>query len=56
MKTSESDGHCCYAKGKDKAGTSVSRCISLNKSEYDQIKDYIKTLENQGYEIKKIRL
>ncbi len=54
LKTSESDGHCCYAKGKDKAGTSVSRCISLNKSEYDQIKDYIKTLENQGYEIKKL--
>jgi hypothetical protein len=48
------DGHCCFIKGKDKDGNSASMCISLEKSEYDNIKDYIKSLEDQGANVKKL--
>ncbi len=38
---------CCYFKGKDKEGE-ASYCISLSKSDYDNIKDYIKNWEEEG--------
>jgi hypothetical protein len=54
LSTSKADGHCCFVKGKDLNKKDISRCISLEKSEYDNIKDYIKSLENQGAEVKKL--
>jgi len=54
LKTSDSDGHCCFAKGKDKNDSPVSTCISVTKSEYDKIKDKIKSLEKEGYEVDKL--
>ena len=47
------DGHCCFVKGK-KDGNDVAVCIPLKKSEYDNIKDYIKSLEDDGADVKKL--
>lgn len=47
--------YCCFIKGKDQNGNSDAKiCAPLTKNEYDNIKDYKKTLENAGAEIKKI--
>ena len=54
LKTSNSDEHCCYAKGKDKSGSSMSGCVVVGKDNYNNMKDFISSLENQGYEVKKI--
>jgi hypothetical protein len=54
LETSDSDGHCCFAKGKDKNSSQVSMCISVTKNDYDNIKEYKKSLEGQGYVVDKL--
>lgn len=54
LKTYNSDQHCCYAKGKDKSGNTMSACVIVDKDNYDNIKDFIEKLEDQGYEVKKL--
>ncbi len=38
---------CCFLKAKDKDGEGSS-CMSVTKEEYDNIKDYIKKMEELG--------
>ena len=54
LQTYDSEDYCCYAKGKDDESKSVSSCVTVKKSDYDNIKDFIKSLEDDGYEIKKL--
>ena len=39
--------NCCFVKGK-KDSEDVATCIPLTKNQYDNIKDYIKELEEDG--------
>jgi hypothetical protein len=45
--------YCCFLKGTDE-GKSVETCISLTKQQYDNIKNTMKSLEENDYEIKKL--
>jgi len=54
LQTDNSEDYCCYAKGKDEKSNSLSGCVTVQKKDYDNIKDFIKSLENQGYEVKKL--
>jgi hypothetical protein len=54
LATSDAEDYCCYAKGKDENKQSLSRCVTITKENYNKIKDYIKSLEDKGYEVKKL--
>ena len=47
LKTAEEGAHCCYMKTKTKEGTSET-CTEVNKANYDNIKNYVKSLEKLG--------
>ena len=40
--------YCCYAKAK-KDGVQKSECVFLLEEQYDEIKDYIGSIKDQGY-------
>lgn len=44
--------YCCYVKGK-LDGSDVSMCAPISKDKYDNIKDYIKELEDGGADVDK---
>ena len=46
--------YCCFIKGKDQNGDEAKICAPLTKTEYDNIKDFKKSLESGGAKIKKI--
>ena len=54
LETDDSEDYCCYAKGKDKNKQSLSGCVTVKKENYNKIKDFIKSLEDDGYEVKKL--
>ncbi len=54
LQTTNSEDHCCYAKGKDENSKDISGCVTVTKENYDKIKDFIKSLKDKGYEVKKI--
>jgi len=45
--------HCCYYKVK-KDGDTKNGCLPLTQTQYDNIKDFIKTYKDAGYEVKKL--
>ena len=46
--------YCCFIKSKDKSGNEGTACIPVSQNDYDNIKDYKKSLENLGGTVKKI--
>ena len=46
--------YCCFIKGKDQNGDEAKICMPLTQANYDNIKDYKKSLEDGGAKIKKI--
>ena len=46
--------YCCFIKGKDAEKNEVKNCSPISQNDYDNIKEYKKTLEKLGGSIKKI--
>ena len=41
--------YCCYEKAKNKEGREVSDCVFLLDDQYDDMKNYIGSIKDQGY-------
>ena len=55
LKKALSDDYCCYLKSK-KGDDTAEMCVEITKDNYNNIKDYIKTLEKNadGAKVKKL--
>ena len=50
LKKYDSEGYCCYVKTKTKDGTNEG-CTEVSKANYNDIKNYVKSLEKLGESI-----
>ena len=55
LKKDDSEGYCCYIKSK-KGDDTAEGCVEISKDNYNNIKDFIKTMEKDadGAKVKKL--